>query len=115
MTPRAGRYITFRIARLDFAIPADCVRRIFPFKETDRAALPVLDLRAKLGLPHASQVREPYIIAVEVETRLVGFIVDRLCGVVQARERDFTLGKLCVSGRPREVLDPKRLLALASP
>jgi chemotaxis signal transduction protein len=108
VTPRAGRYITFRIARLDFAIPADCVRRIYPLRETDR--IPILDLRAKLGLPHASQSREPYVIAVEVEKRLVGFIVDRLCGMVKARERDFNLGKLCVSGRPREVLDPKRLI-----
>ena len=74
---------------------------------------PVLDLRAKLGLPHASLGREPYIVAVEVEGRLVGFIVDRVCGVVKARERDFRAGKLCASGRPREVLDPKCLVRLA--
>jgi len=110
VTLRAGRYITFRIARLDFAIPADCVRRIYPIQERDLVRIPIIDLRAKLGLPHASQGRETYVIAVEVEERVVGFIVDRLCGVVKARERDFNLGKLCVSGRPREVLDPKRLI-----
>jgi chemotaxis signal transduction protein len=116
---RAGQYVTFRIARLDFAIRADCVRGVLPLKEMNAATgfailrggcFPVLDLRAKLGLPHGTQGREPYIVAVEVEKRLVGFIVDRVSGVVKARERDFHAGKLCGSGRPREVLDPKCLL-----
>lgn len=74
------------------------------------ARVPVLDLRVKLGLPHATTVRHPYMIAVEVEKRVVDFIVDRVCGLVKARERDFRAGKLCVSGRPREVLDLKRLV-----
>jgi chemotaxis signal transduction protein len=122
VTPRAGRYITFRIARLDFAIRADCVRGILPLKEMNPATgfailnggcFPVLDLRAKLRLPHATQGPAPYILAVEVESRLVGFIVDRVCGVVKARERDFRSGKLCVSGRPRELLDPKFLVGRA--
>jgi chemotaxis signal transduction protein len=109
VTPRAGKYITFRIARRDFAVLADCVRGIWPLQEGAR--FPVLDLRAKLGLPHASQARQPYIVAVEVEQQLVGFVVDRLGGVVKARERDFKAGKLCASGRPREVLDLKGLVA----
>jgi chemotaxis signal transduction protein len=97
---------------------ADCVRGILPFRElipsTGFAHLggtyfPVLDLSVKLGLPHGTQGREPYIVAVEVEKRLVGFIVDRVCGVVKARAGDFEAGKLCVSGRPREILDPKCL------
>jgi chemotaxis signal transduction protein len=75
---------------------------------------PVIDLRAKLGLPHATHGRQPYIVVVEVQTadgpRLAGFIADRVCELVQARERDFHLGKLRLTGRPRLVLDPNSLL-----
>jgi chemotaxis signal transduction protein len=77
---------------------------------------PVIDLRSKLGLPHATHGRQPYIVVVEVKTadgpRLVGFIADRVCELVQARERDFHLGKLRLAGRPRQVLDPDSLLGV---
>jgi chemotaxis signal transduction protein len=75
---------------------------------------PVIDLRAKLHLRHSTQGRTPYIVAVEIQTsdgpRLVGFVADRVCDIVQARERDFHLGKLRQAGRPRQVIDPNTLL-----
>ncbi len=109
---------------------ASCVRGILPARElapvgtssqwligfaTLRGCnFPVIDLRAKLGLPHGTRGRQPYIVAVEVKTcdgpRLAGFIADRVCEVVQARERNFHLGKLRLVGRPRLVLDPDILL-----
>ncbi len=77
---------------------------------------PVIDLRAKLGLPDATLGRQPYILVVEVKTadgpRLAGFIADRVSELVQARGRDFHLGKLRLAGRPRQVLDPDSLLGI---
>jgi chemotaxis signal transduction protein len=141
---RAGQYITFRVARQDFAMEASCVRGILPARELVPVGLlnpeltrcfsqpyfsqwmsgfaslsgrdfPVIDLRAKLGLTHATHGRQPYIVVVEIKTadgpRLVGFIADRVCELVQARDRDFHLGKLRLAGRPRQVLDPDSLLA----
>jgi chemotaxis signal transduction protein len=127
---RAGQYITFRVARQDFAMEASCVRGIFPARElvplgtfsqwvSGFATLrgrnfPVIDLRAKLNLPDGTHGRQPYIVAVEVKTcegpRLVGFIADRVCEMVRARNRDFHLGKLRLAGRPRVVFDPETLL-----
>jgi hypothetical protein len=76
---------------------------------------PVIDWGAKLGLPQAKHGRQSYIVAVEIETaggpRLAGFIADHICEVVQARHRDFHLGKLRLTGRPRWVLDRDSLLA----
>ncbi len=75
---------------------------------------PVMDLRGKLGLPHATHGRSPCIVVVELEgfqgPQLVGFVADRVSEVVQARERDFSRGKLRNLGRPRTVLLPEALL-----
>lgn len=77
---------------------------------------PVIDLRAKLGLPAATVGRLPCIVVVEVASRrgpqLAGFIADRVSEIVEARERDFSHGKLRSKGRrPRQVLDPGILLS----
>jgi chemotaxis signal transduction protein len=75
---------------------------------------PVIDLRSKLGLAHGTHGRQPYIVVVEITTgdgpRLAGFVADRVCEVIRARDRDFHLGKLRLAGRPRQVLDPDTLL-----
>ncbi len=77
---------------------------------------PVIDLRAKLGLPHGSHGRQPCIVVVEVPSghgpQLAGFIADRVSEIIHARERDFSRGKLRTTGRPRQVLDPDSLLSM---
>ena len=128
-----GKYLTFRVARQDFAMDAARVRGILPIQELVApetlhswlrgfAALggrdfPVVDLRSKLGLAHASGGRQPCIVVVEVIAangrRLAGFIADRVSDVVQLRERDVRNGMTRARGRPRRVLDPDQILTEA--
>lgn len=123
----SGKYLTFRVARIEFAMDATRVRGILPAHELmevaavpgDPAGLagyaalrgrefPVIDLRVKLGLPHGSHGRTPCIVVVEAGTpegpRTAGFIADRVSEVVDARVRDFRHGRLRI-GRPRRVID----------
>ena len=121
----AGKYLTFRVARQDFAMSADCVRGILPvhemvaletphhwicgFGSVGGRDFPVLDLRAKLGIAHGSHGREPFIIVVETGGRLAGFIADRISEVLELRARDFRNGAVRGHGRPRKVLDPEQI------
>jgi chemotaxis signal transduction protein len=132
---RPGQYLTFRLARREFAVDASRVRAILPFHELapigPRAGgrtgwlagfaslegglhFPVIDLAAKLRLPAAARARQPSIVVLETATpdglRLAGFVADGVSDVVTARERDFRSGKLRMGGRPRRVLDPDSIL-----
>jgi chemotaxis signal transduction protein len=123
---KAGQYLTFRVARQDFAMNAEFVRGILPMHEmvaleaahewiSGFAAIggrdfPVIDLRAKLEIAHGSHGREPFIIVVETTGRLAGFIADRVSEVLELRQRDFRNGALRGYGRPRRVLDPNQIM-----
>jgi len=123
---RAGKYLTFRVARQDFAMSADYVRGILPvhemvaletpdhlicgFASVGGQEFPVLDLRAKLGIPHGSHGREPFIIVVETGGRMSGFIADRISEVLELRTRDFRNGAVRGHGRPRKVLDAEQIM-----
>jgi chemotaxis signal transduction protein len=134
---QAGQYLTFRVARHDFAIQASRLRGILPARELEPVApspnlarffgrwtrgfasirgreIPVIDLCGLLELPHGTH-GHPCIVVVEIPTpegpRLTGFLADRVTEMVYARERDFSHGKLRLGGRPRRVLDPEVLLA----
>lgn len=123
---KPGKYLTFRVARQDFAMNADSVRGILPLHEmvaletphpwicgftaVGGRDLPVLDLRAKLGIAHGSHGREPFIVVVETEGRLAGFIADRVSEVLDLRARDFRNGAVRGHGRPRRVLDPDQIM-----
>lgn len=127
---KPGKYLTFRVARQDFAMRAECVHGILPMHEMVAlevshewicgfAAIggrdfPVIDLRVKLEIPHGTHGREPFIIVVrqECETggRLVGFIADRVSELVDLRLRDFRGGMARTQGRPRRVLEPHQIV-----
>jgi chemotaxis signal transduction protein len=138
---QAGQYLTFRVARHDFAIEASYLRGIFPARDLEPVApsanldrffgrwtcgfakirgleIPVIDLRGLLELPHGTHGRHPCIVAVEIPApegpRLAGFLADRVTEMIYARERDFSRGKLRLGGRLRRVLDPQLLLAPSS-
>jgi purine-binding chemotaxis protein CheW len=129
--------MTFRVARQDFAIDAAAVRGILPVRELERVDpnpglanffgpwicgfailrgrdVPIIDLRAKLNLPGASQDRQRCIVVLEIPgfdgPRLAGFLADRVVDVVPARDRDLSNGRLRATGRTRRILDLDSLL-----
>jgi len=125
-------YLTFRVARQDFAIDAGRVRGILPLD--DLVAVPrtppafagiaslggrplaVFDLRVKLGLPRVSQGSQPRVVVIEVIVgkncrHLAGFIADRVSGVVVYRDRDLSHGALRGNGRPRRLLDADQIVS----
>jgi len=124
--PNVGQYLTFRVARRDFAMDAGRVRALLPahdmvpletpsgyilgFSSLRGVEFPVIDLPRKLRIASGAQGREPYIIAVDVASphggQIVGFIADRLSDVVTIREHDIREGVLHAHGRPRRVFDP---------
>jgi chemotaxis signal transduction protein len=123
---KAGKYLTFRVARQDFAMLADCIRGILPMHEMISLEtqhewicgfatigghdFPVVDLRAKLGIAHGSHGREPFIVVVETAGRLAGFVADRVTEVVDLRSRNFRGGMARTQGRPRRILDPAQIV-----
>ena len=139
-TRRPSQYLTFRISRLDFAMDARQVRGIVPAREMQKVEspgaglvrffgrwmcgfasirgrdFPVIDVRAKLGLPLGRRGRQPCIVAVELPTpdgpRLAGFLADGVSEVVHVRDRDIHHGKLRLGGRPRMLFDPEILISL---
>lgn len=71
---------------------------------------PVVDLRVKLAIPRGSQGREPFIIVVQYDGRLVGFIAERVSEVLELRARDFRNGMVRTHGRARLVLQPDQIM-----
>jgi len=122
------RYLTFRVARKDFAMEAACVRGILPLHELvpvhgarpDVAGfaslggrmLAVLDLGVRLNLPYATRGSQPKIVVAEHPGgALAGFIADRVSDVVTYRSRDLRNGVLHGLGRPRRLIDLNALAA----
>jgi len=122
---KAGRYLTFRVARQDFAMNIAFVRSILPvhqmkaieadkwvcgFAAVSGREFPVVDLRAKLGIAPGSHGREPFIIVVDTGEKLAGFIADRVSGILDLRARDFRNGVPRTHGRARRVLEPAQVM-----
>jgi chemotaxis signal transduction protein len=131
----SAQFLTFRIARHDFAIDASRVRGILPLSDLQPSAslpglatcgliffrgakIPITDLRGLLNLPHATRGRNACIIVVELsaaegpgfpESRFAGFLADRVSNIVRAPAIDLAYGKLHFGGRYRRVLDPDLL------
>jgi len=125
------RYLTFRVARQDFAMEANRIRGILPLDDLNPMigghsgllgitslkgqVVSVMDLRARLQLPHASQGSQPKIVVLELtigsSQRLLGFVADRISDVVVYRDRDLRHGALRGKGRPRKLVDFHQLVA----
>ena len=103
-----GQYVTLGIDREVFAVPVDAVIEILDMREIFRLpeapvylaglidvrgrAVPVIDLRTKLGLPKAETTPSTRILVLEVpvaERRLVlGLITDRVFEVTSLGEQE---------------------------
>jgi purine-binding chemotaxis protein CheW len=117
-----------RIARQEFVLDAACVRGLLPqhdlavlevphawllgFTALRGRDLPVVDLRAKLGLAPGSRGKRPCIVIVEAEEgRLLGFLADRVSEIMVLREHDFNGDSARVNGRLRRVLHAGEILS----
>jgi chemotaxis signal transduction protein len=122
---KAGKYLTFRVARQDFAMAIGFVRGILPvhqmaashahtlvcgFAAIGGRDFPVIDLQAKLGIEPGVRGREPFIVVLEVGDRLVGFIADRVSAILDLRAWDFRSGAIRTRGRARRVLEPAEIM-----
>ena len=102
-----GQYVTLGIDREVFAVPVEAVIEILDMRETFRLpeapaylaglidvrgrAVPVIDLRTKLGVPRAETTSNTRILVLEVpvgERRLIlGLITDRVFEVTSLGEQ----------------------------
>jgi chemotaxis signal transduction protein len=110
---------------------AACIRGILPLTDLEPAAagrsgllgltslkgqvVGVIDLRTRLGLPHAGQGSQPKIVVLELTSgarqHLLGFVADRISDVVVYRDRDLRSGALRGKGRPRKLIDFDQLVS----
>lgn len=110
---------------------AGCIRGILPLSDLEPATagrsgllgltslngqmVSVIDLRSRLGLPHAGQGSQPKIVVLELTAgtrqHLVGFVADRISDVVVYRDRDLRSGALRGKGRPRKLVDFDQLVS----
>ena len=101
-------YLPFRIAGRDFVVDASRVRAIVPFKGPEHhSAVPLIDLRKKLGLPPIFFGRRPLLVVLD----LAGFAVDYVSDSISGSAKDCRRGKLRpAGGRSKWVLDPDSLV-----
>jgi chemotaxis signal transduction protein len=117
---KAGKYLTFRVGRQDFAMNIAFVRSILPvhqmkaieankwvcgFAAVGGREFPIVDLKAKLGIAPGSHGREPFIIVVDTGEKLAGFIADRVSEILDLRN-----GVVRSHGRALRVLEPGQVM-----
>jgi purine-binding chemotaxis protein CheW len=105
---RAGKYLSFRLGKEEFAIEVLSVREIMGVQEVTAVpqtpayvkgvinlrgkVIPVIDLRLKFGLPEIEYTPRTCIIVVQVESDtgklLMGTIVDGVSEVLTLHEAD---------------------------
>lgn len=114
----AGKYLSFRLAKEDFAIDVHNVREIMGIQEITAVpqspvyvkgvmnlrgkAIPVIDLRLKFGLPDTEYTPRTCIVVVQVETMdgqiLMGTIVDGVSEVLSLQSGDIANTPDCGDG-----------------
>lgn len=104
---RAGKYLAFLLANEDYAIPVLKVREIMGVQhitavpQTPAAVkgvinlrgkvIPVIDLRAKFGLPEVEYTQRTCIVVVQLASEAsgqMGIVVDEVCEVLTLTEGD---------------------------
>jgi len=88
----ASLHVTFRVGTADYAIPADQVLHLESFSSATHVpgappyvaglvqvrgrVVPVVDLRARFGLPPIEHSLDRRVIVVQIGTRVAGLLVD---------------------------------------
>jgi chemotaxis signal transduction protein len=106
------QYLPFRVAGRDFVVDASRVQAIVPFQgASHHHAIPVIDLRKRLGLPALVYGRRPFLVVIETKFAgdMAGFVADYVSDLIEASPKDCRRGKLHTKGRPRWLLDPDSL------
>jgi purine-binding chemotaxis protein CheW len=145
---RQGKYLVFHLGREEYGVHVLKVREIMGIQEITMVpqtpdyvkgvinlrgkVVPVIDLRAKFGLPDAEYTARTCIIVAQVEHSAqalqVGVIVDGVSEVLVVQEPDvedaprfgdeteipYILGMAKVKGRVKILLDIDKALALES-
>jgi chemotaxis signal transduction protein len=133
---RPGKYVAFQIARRYFVVEAQRVRTVAPASSlrpledgldlvkgtvhVNGRELPVVDLRARLGLAGKRPRPQASVIVLEVGANAprahIGVLADKLTDVLEVRERDIrgnVVQLRCAGkpyGRPKVLLDLERLV-----
>lgn len=140
---RAGKHLVFGLGSEEFALHIRSVQEIIGMQQVTRLpgtppfvrgvinlrgkVIPVVDLRARFGLPARQQTTKTCIVVVQVgvsDVQTVGFIVDIVTEVIELAEdqlelppsmggdldTDFVVGVGKVSDRVLIVLEAERLL-----
>jgi len=136
-----GKFLTFFLAGEEYGLEILKVHEIIgllPITRVPRTpayirgvinlrgkVIPIVDLRAKFGMPHEGDARESCIIVVQVQGVQIGIVVDKVSEVVSVADADiepppsfgadvptdFLLGLGKSSGRVRLLLDIDRVLS----
>lgn len=100
----AGKYLIFALGEEEYGLEVLAVREIvslLPLTSVPRTpdyvkgvmnlrgkVIPVIDLRAKFGLPAAASDRQTAIVVVEIQDSLAGVLVDRVREVADVPAED---------------------------
>jgi purine-binding chemotaxis protein CheW len=98
----SGRYVSFTLGSIGYCVPVDNVLQIFKPDNILQApdapsfvlgvislrgeVIPVLDVRARLGLTHAEAGGRRRVLVVEHSSRLYGLLVDEVREIVELDE-----------------------------
>ncbi|HEU4405805.1 MAG TPA: chemotaxis protein CheW [Polyangiaceae bacterium] len=101
----SGLYVLFRVAESEYALPAAEVLQLESFEGATRVpgtsayveglvqvrgrVVPVVDLRARFGLPPAERTLESRVIVVEREGRTVALLADSAREIVKLDPAEF--------------------------
>ncbi len=134
---RAGKYLTFQLARQYFAIRSDIVRHIVPASDvrvtpdrmpyfygtaaTNGRLIPVLDFRERLSLPTRPLRATACVVILALgpgcPVSLAGILADKLSEVIDFRMVEIR-GSIAQQriqgrpyGRPKTLLEPEEILS----
>ena len=144
---RGGKYLTFALGREEYGLKILQVREIIGYMEVTQVprmpvhvrgvinlrgqVIPVIDLRAKFGMPAMERTQATCIIVVEISSHeghriSTGIVVDRVSEVINVAEdcvedapefgasvhADFIFGMAKVGGAVKIMLDIERVLTV---